>query len=249
MNLILQQTIYILSAIILSPFFPFLYLQGQYVRRKIGLLPDAQGERHGKFGAEKETVKLLVIGESTVAGLGARTHETALAGQFAKFLSQKIGKSVEWYVIGKNGVTAERTIIELVPNIPDEKFDYILAGVGGNDVLKLSSPFKWRHDMTKLLGILKAKNPAVTIFMTNAPAVHLSPVLPQPIKFLLGELSRMHDKNSQKFTAAMEKVYYFHRPTEITKGFFADGLHPSEQGYADWSQRMIEFFSNKYNFD
>ena len=227
---------------------PFLYLQGQYVRRKIGLLPDAQGARRGKFGTENETVKLLVIGESTVAGLGARTHETALAGQFAKFLSQKIGKSVEWYVIGKNGVTAKRTIEELVPQIPDEKFDYILAGVGGNDVLKLSSPFKWRRDMTKLLGILFEKSPDATIFMTNAPAVHLSPVLPHPIKFLLGELSRMHDKNSQEFTAKMKNVHYFHRPKEITDGFFADGLHPSEQGYADWSQRMIEFFSNKYQW-
>ena len=248
MNLKLQQTIYILSAIILLPFFPFLYLQGMYVRRKIGLLPDAQGNKRGKFGTYSETVKLLVIGESTVAGLGARTHENALAGQFAKFLSQKIGKSVEWYVIGKNGMTAERTIELLVPQIPDEKFDYILAGVGGNDVLKLSSPFKWRRDMTKLLEILKAKNPDVTIFMTNAPAVHLSPILPHPIKFLLGELSRMHDKNSQEFTAKIKKVYYFHRPNDLTVGFFADGLHPSEQGYADWSERMIEFFSNKYQF-
>jgi lysophospholipase L1-like esterase len=248
MNLILQQAIFILSGVIILPAAPFLYLQGQYVRRKIGLLPDAQGNKRGKSGSYEQTVKLLVIGESTVAGLGARTHETALAGQFAKCLSQKIGKSVEWYVIGKNGVTAKRTIEELVPQIPDEKFDYILAGVGGNDVLKLSSPFKWRRDMTKLLEILFEKSPDATIFMTNAPAVHLSPVLPQPIKFILGELSRLHDKNSQEFTSKMERVHYFHRPNEITVGFFADGIHPSEQGYTDWSQRMIEFFSQKYQF-
>ena len=129
MNLILQQAIFILSGVIILPAAPFLYLQGQYVRRKIGLLPDAQGDKHGKSGSYEQTVKLLVIGESTVAGLGARTHETALAGQFAKCLSQKIGKSVEWYVIGKNGVTAKRTIEELVPQIPDEKFDYILAAL------------------------------------------------------------------------------------------------------------------------
>lgn len=244
MNLIVLQAIYILSAVILAPFMPFLYLQGRYIRRKIGLLPDAEGARCGVAGDFEDTVKLLVIGESTVAGLGARTHETALAGQFARFLSEKIGKSVAWYVVGKSGVTAERTIKELVPQIPDEKFDYILAGVGGNDVLKLSSPFKWRRDMTRLLSILKEKNADVTIFMTNAPAVHLSPVLPHPIKFLLGELSRLHDKNSREFTAQMNKVHYFHRPSEITEGFFADGIHPSEKGYTDWSKRMIEFFSS-----
>ena len=249
MNLIIWQTIYILGSIFLIPFAPFLFLQGQYVRRKIGLLPDAQGEKRGTSGSGNEIAKMLVIGESTVAGLGARTHETALAGQFARFLSEKIGKKIEWHVIGKNGVTAQKTIELLVPQIPaNEKFDFIMLGGGGNDVLKLSSPRKWRRDAIKLLGIMREKYPEAVIFMTNAPAVHLSPVLPQPIKFILGNLSRLHDKNSQEFLPKMKKVYYFHRPDEITDGFFADGIHPSEKGYTDWSRRMIDFFTEKYGF-
>lgn len=248
MNLFLLQAIYILGVIAVLPIAPFLYLQGKRVRRKVGILPDAQGEKNGRFGAAKEIVKLLVLGESTVAGLGARTHETALAGQFAKFLSGKINKSVAWTAIGKNGVTAKRALIELIPQIPDEKYDYILLGLGGNDVLKLSSPFKWRRDMTELLNVMRKKNQAAVIFVTNAPAVHLSPVLPQPIKFILGNLSAMHDKNSQGFMSKMKNVCYFHRPDKITVGFFADGIHPSEQGYTDWSERMIEFFSQKYQW-
>lgn len=248
MNLIILQTIYILGGVILLPAMPFLFLQGQYVRRKIGVLPDAQGEKSGISGEGDETVKLLVIGESTVAGLGARTHENALAGQFARFLSGKINKKVEWHVIGKNGVTAQRTMELLVPQIPEgENFDYILLGVGGNDVLKLSSPRKWRRDATKLINFMREKYPQAVMFMTNAPAVHLSPVLPHPIKFLLGNLSKMHDRNSQEFIPKMQ-VFYFHRPDEVTEGFFADGIHPSEQGYADWSKRMIEFFEQKYGW-
>lgn len=249
MNLFIWQSIYILSAVLLVPAAPLLYLQGQYIRRKIGVLPDAQGDRDGKTGVFGETVKMLVIGESTVAGLGARTHETALAGQFARFLSEKIGKTIEWHVIGKNGVTAKRTIELLVPQIPKkEKYDYIMLGVGGNDVLKLSSPRKWRRDATRLIEIMREKYPDSVIFMTNAPAVHLSPVLPQPIKFILGNLSALHDKNSREFLPKMKNVFYFHRPDEVTEGFFADGIHPSEQGYTDWSKRMIEFFEQKYNF-
>jgi lysophospholipase L1-like esterase len=249
MNLIFWQTIYVLGGIFLLPFAPFLYLQGQYVRRKIGLLPDAKGAKRGISGSGNEIVKMLVIGESTVAGLGARTHETALAGQFANFLSAKIGRRVEWLVIGKNGVTAQKTIELLVPQIPTgEKFDYIMLGVGGNDVLKLSSPRKWRRDALELIEIMREKFPDAIIFMTNAPAVHLSPVLPQPIKFILGNLSALHDKNSREFLPKIKNVYYFHRPDDITEGFFADGIHPSEQGYTDWSRRMIDFFSEKYGF-
>jgi lysophospholipase L1-like esterase len=240
MNLVIWQAIYILSGIVILPFTPFLYLQGQYARRKIGRLPDAAGATAGKFGVGENAVKLLVIGESTVAGVGARTHENALGGQFARFLSRKIGKSVEWNVVGRSGITAKETIYELVPKIPQERFDYILLGLGGNDVLKLSSPRKWRRDMLKLLGILQRQNPGATFFLTNAPAIRLSPVLPNPIKYILGHLSALHDKNSREFTAKMEKVLYFPQPTETVEDFFADGIHPSEKGYALWSEKMIE---------
>ncbi len=248
MNLILWQTIYVLGGIIIVPFAPFLYLQGQYVRRKIGRLPDAGGETNGKFGAGEDSAKLLVLGESTAAGMGARTHETALGGQFARFLSAKIGKSVEWHVVGRSGITVKETIHELVPKIPDEKFDYVMLALCGNEVLKLRSPRAFRRDMKKLLSILQEKYPGATFFITNAPAVRLSPVLPFPIKFILGHLSALHDANAREFTAAMRRVFYFHQPSTVPADFFADGLHPSEKGYTDWSKSMIEFFTEKYQW-
>lgn len=246
MNLHIWQAIYILGGITILPLAPFLYLQGQYTRRKIGRLPDAEGETSGRSGEGAQSVKLLAIGESTVAGVGARTHETALTGQFAKHLSKKIGKRVEWFAVGRSGITAGETIYELVPKVPDERFDYIMVGLGGNDVLKLSSPRKWRRDMTRLLGILQEKNPGAKIFITNAPAVRLSPVLPQPIKFILGHLSALHDRNTKEFTGRMRDVFYFHQPTEVIEGFFADGLHPSEKGYDVWAEAILNFAIDNY---
>ena len=89
---------------------------------------------------------------STVAGLGARSHELALAGQFAKRLSEKISRPVEWSVLGKSGVTARQAIDVLLPQMPDDEFDYILVGLGGNDVLKISTPARWRNDMMDTMG-------------------------------------------------------------------------------------------------
>lgn len=248
MNLIIWQTIYVVGGVLLLPFAPFLYLQGQYVRRKIGRLPDASGETRGRFGTYHETAKLLILGESTAAGVGARTHETGLAGHFSRFLSAKIGKSIEWQVVARSGITVRETIRELVPQIPDEKFDFILLALCGNEVLKLRSPRTFRRDMQELLKILKEKNENAVFFMTNAPAVRLSPVLPFPIKPILGKLSAMHDANAREFTAEIEQVFYFHQPTEVPEDFFADGIHPSEKGYEVWSKRMLEFFTEKYGF-
>jgi lysophospholipase L1-like esterase len=248
-NLTRWQRKYLIGAAIVVPISPFLFLQGQFARWKVGVLPDAAGPNSGLVGDGGDPAKLFVIGESTVAGLGARTHEFALAGQFAKNLSQRIGRSVHWHVIGKNGVTARQTIEELVPRMPDEKFDYILVGLGGNDVLKLSSPVKWREDMTELLGILRSKHPEAVIFMSNCPMVKLSPAIPQPIRAILWELSKLHDANTREFTAEMKNVLYYPQPIDVDlQGFFADGIHPSERGYADWAAAMMRYFSENHEW-
>lgn len=249
MTLSRWQTIYIGTGIAILPIAPLLYLLGQYTRYKVGLLPEPEGPRTGISGSGDRPKQLLVIGESTVAGLGARTHELALAGQFAKYLSERIGGPVEWTVVGKNGVTAQRTIDELVPQVPDKTFDYILVGLGGNDVMKLSSPKTWRRSMIELLGILRERSPEAVVFITNCPMIKYSPAIPHPIKFLLWELSKLHDLNIKEFTTGMDRVFYYHQPSNFrVEGFFADGIHPSEQGYRDWSEAMVKFFRENYKW-
>ncbi|MEJ7622630.1 MAG: SGNH/GDSL hydrolase family protein [Pyrinomonadaceae bacterium] len=248
-NLTRWQRQFYAGAAVIAPLAPLLLLQGQITRWKVGILPDAAGDRSGFYGVGNDAARLFVIGESTVAGLGARNHEHALAGQFAKELGGHIGRPVAWQVIGKNGVTARRTIDELLPEMPDSDFDYILVGLGGNDVMKLTSPVKWRLDMTELLGILRDKNPEAVIFISNCPMIILSPIMPEPVKSILWKLSRMHDANIREFTANMDRVFYYPQPADVTlEGFFADGIHPSEKGYSDWTAAMMRYFSTQYKW-
>lgn len=248
-NLRRWQRQFLVGAGAIAPLAPFLLLQGQITRWKVGILPDAAGDRTGEYGEGDGAASLFVIGESTVAGLGARTHDRALAGQFARELSEHIGRPVEWHVVGKNGVTARRTIDELLPQMPDKQFDYILVGLGGNDVMKLSSPVKWRRDMTELLSMLRERNPGAVIFISNCPMIVYSPIMPEPVKTILWQLSRMHDANIREFTADMDRVFYYPQPADVQlDGFFADGIHPSEQGYADWSAAMMKYFTANHRW-
>lgn len=248
-NLRAWQRKYLIGAAAIAPLSPFLFLQGQITRWKVGILPDAEGERHGIAGSGEDPARLFVIGESTVAGLGARRHELALAGQFASRLSEHLARGVEWHVLGKNGVTARRTIDELIPQMPGEDFDYLLVGLGGNDVMKLSSPRTWRRDMLELLGILRKRNPRAVIFISNCPMIVLSPIMPEPIKSILWQLSQMHDANIREFTRDLDRVFYYPQPVDVElEGFFADGIHPSEQGYADWSAAMMKYFTENYEW-
>lgn len=250
MSLEKWQAKFLIAAAAIMPFAPLLYLQGQLTRRRVGVLPGAAGANTGVAGdGDGDPVDLFVIGESTIAGLGARTHELAFAGQFAGQLSKSLGQPVNWHVVGKNGVTARRTIDELLPQMPDESHDYILVGLGGNDVMKLSSPKKWRRDMIELLGLIREKNPEAVIFLSNCPMIKYSPAIPHPIRFLLWELSKMHDANIREFTADMPHVFYYPQPANVRlEGFFADGIHPSEQGYADWAAAMMDYFNQTHQW-
>ena len=226
-----------------------LFVQGGITRWKVGVLPDAAGAREGMAGIGDDPAKLWVMGESTVAGLGARDHEHALAGQFAKNLAAHLGRPVHWKVLGRNGVTARQAIDLLLPQMPDEPFDHILLGLGGNDVMKLSSPVKWRQDMRELLGLIRERQPDAVIFISNCPMIILSPVIPEPSKSLLWQLSRMHDANIKELTATMDRVFYFPQPVGVSlEGFFADGIHPSEKGYADWSDAMVNYFAANHKW-
>lgn len=242
MNLSSMQIRYIIGGIIVLPFAPFLYLQGKYVRRKVGRLPDAEGETVGKYGDYDETINLLAIGESTVAGVGAKTHNEALTGQFAKHLSHTTNKSVRWHALGTSGITIKRTLRELVPNFPVEKMDIIVVALGANDVFGLSSPHEFRRNLKILLEVLLEKYPDAKIFVANVPMVRDFIALPNPLRYILSRLAKLHHFNAIELISNLEKVVYFDDVKRVDDDFFSDGIHPSPKGYDLWSKAMVEFF-------
>ena len=242
------QTKYILGSLFVSPFFPFLYAQGKFVRYKVGRLPDAEGEIIGKFGESDEAVKIIALGESTVAGVGAKNHGEALTGQFAKHLSAKLNKTVHWHAIGESGINVEGTLERLVPNLPEENPDLILVALGGNDVFELSSPKKWRRNMSKLLGTLREKHPNTTILLANVPMVRDFIAMPNPLRYVLSRLAKLHHFNLQDLAANVENVYYYDDIKRVTDDFFSDGIHPSSYGYDIWAESMVEFLLKSLSF-
>ncbi len=243
MNVNQLQQKFIFNGILLAPFLPFLYLQGQYTRLKVGRLPDAQGEINGEVVGNAKVIRLLGIGESTIAGVGAKNHAEALTGQFAKHLSLETEKTVSWHVVGESGIKVDETIKRLVPKIPDINFDVILIGLGGNDVFQLSTPQKWRNGMKNLLDILREKFPTATIYLSNVPMVRDFTALPNPTRYILSRLAKMQQTNTLDFVTEYKNVYYYMPQGRFLAEHYSDGIHPSVLGYDLWAKEMVDYFT------
>ena len=77
---------------------PLLLPQAMWVKRTALRLPDAQQPWQGLVaapdGARERPLRLLLVGESTVAGVGVECQQQALVGQLASQLAEQLGRPV-----------------------------------------------------------------------------------------------------------------------------------------------------------
>jgi hypothetical protein len=77
-----------------APLMPLLAVQGRGVRRRMPRLPPAAGQVSGTVGGAGPPARLVVLGESTVAGIGAATQAEGLTGHLAAALARSTGRTI-----------------------------------------------------------------------------------------------------------------------------------------------------------
>ena len=141
-----------LATILTPPLLPLLLAQGRWIRKRTPRLPDAAGPLAGQVAGEGDPIKLIALGESTVAGVGAATHETGLTGQLARALSERSQwRSVDWVVAARSGINARKTLADLVPQLAGRHADVVLIALGVNDSIELRSARRWAKDLEQLI--------------------------------------------------------------------------------------------------
>lgn len=239
MNDFLLRTISDASALL----FPLLYVQGKITRKRTPRLEDAAGPTSGVIKANRENraIKLLVFGESTVAGMGVENHEVALAGLTAKALTEKTNRVVYWQAVGLSGVTAGRAIVELIPQVPKENFDLIVMAIGVNDTMRFTSPNAWKKQIATLIVNLRERVGDAPVLFSRLPRMEKFPSLPQPLRGVLGLRSRVLDRAAQRLAPTLSNVHYV--PFIIEGGaelFCEDKFHPSTIAYKQWGACLAE---------
>lgn len=221
---------------------PVLAAQGIRLRRTVPRLPEAAGPTCGEYDGDAPPLRLLVLGESTVAGVGAPDHEHALAGNTARALAQATGRAVQWRALGRNGATAASTRTELLDAATDVHADVVLMALGVNDTARLHGARRWRRDLRALIEAARARCGPVPVMLAGVPPMGHFPSLPWPTRAILGARARLLDTEARALTGTMAQVHYLPMPTELdahfSEYFCEDGFHPGPAGYAVWGQAL-----------
>eukprot|EP01036_Dinobryon_divergens_P040413 gene40413-53424_t len=117
---------------------PLLVAQALATRRRALVLPEAEGPRQGRLGAElAPALRLLVVGDSSAAGVGVGHQDHALAGHLTRSLQRLCGQALEWVLVARSGLTTE-TLLALLqeqPLLSAREGDVAVVVTGVNDVI------------------------------------------------------------------------------------------------------------------
>jgi lysophospholipase L1-like esterase len=249
----LQQIFYILGSILILPFLPVLIFIGKKVRNSVPKLPEASENITGSIVGNSSEIRLLTMGESTIAGVGVTDHKDGITGGIAKTLHESTKKTIHWQVLARNGYTAELVNLKLVPRIPDYPIDLIVIGLGGNETFQFNSPLTFKKHLILTIESIQKRQPHAKIVIANMPPVGEFPAFPWLIQKILGSLINLHGAVIRDVPQRFENVFYINEKItfkewlkRVDKGktatdFFSDGVHPSAMTYGLWGKEVGTF--------
>ena len=223
--------------------FPVILTQGLWVAWRATQMPEAEGPRTGTLGQGPD-LRVLIVGDSSAAGVGVRHQDEALAGQTVQRLARDF--TVHWQVIAKTGATAQDTVARL-ERAQARPFDIAITALGVNDSKNGVSSYAWRKNYAEVLCILKHRFEVRAITVCGLPPIHDFPLLPHPLKGVLTRRVRYFDQILQDIVAREDMATFLPMPSSLNPMDMAiDGFHPGPSIYAEWADHTAAVVHDQF---
>ena len=218
---------------------PLLLWQGARVRATALRLPEAAGERARQGGA----LRVLIVGDSSAAGVGAAHQDEALAGRLAQALATRLGEPVGWQVVAASGHRSVQALAQLEA-AELLAADVLITSLGVNDVVDQVAP----HDALAALDAIHAlarDRAGVRLSLhCAAPPMQAFPLLPQPLRWFFGRQAARFNVALASSVLNQPSRRVVHLPEPMRRNAAAlmaeDGFHPGPPGYALWAEALAD---------
>ena len=161
---------------------PVLLAQGAWLLKTIPRLPEPSGARTGTRG-DGPPLRLLVVGDSSGAGVGVETQDEALLGQTVQRLAERY--TVTYRLVARNGSTLPRTKGHLEKLAP-EPFDVAVTAIGINDIIGGQGDAAWMASYRDLVRLLRERFGVRHVVASGLPPIGRFPAIPNPLRWVLG---------------------------------------------------------------
>ena len=211
---------------------PLLVAQAIATRRRARVLPEADGPREGRLGASHgPALKLLIAGDSSAAGVGVAHQRHAVSGYLTRVLHERLDIPIEWALRARSGLTTLQ-LHELLKAEPAPPADVAVVISGVNDVIGQVPTRCAVRQREALASWLLSERRARHVLFAPLPPIHRFPLLPQPLRRVMGEDARRHDEALAHWAARRENVSHIGIALELDADVMAeDGFHPGEPVY------------------
>ena len=219
-----------------------LWLQGRWVRSRVPLLPEAEGERSGVRGSQQEpALSLLIAGDSAAAGVGTASQEQALLG---RLLDQLEGRfPVRYRLVAQTGWKTSE-VLDHLRALEPFPIDYAVLSIGVNDVTGGRSRSRFARELEELRLLLRETFGCHTILLSALPPVHRFPALPQPLRGLLGLRALAFTRTIERFCRDADGCVFVSAAESYRdlpqEAMASDGFHPGPQIYQLWASTLAE---------
>ena len=228
---------------------PLLIAQGRRVRATALKLPEAAGERHGIAGSGRVALRVLIVGDSSAAGVGVGTQDEAFAGQLAQALAERTGAAVGWQLVATSGHTAHDAARALA-NATLTGADLLVTALGVNDVVSQTRPAQFLRSLDEIHALAVTRAQITHSWHCGLPPMGTFPLLPQPLRWILGRDAAHLDNALGRHLAGQAGRLHLPLPEaprmpgkndSTPEGWMArDGFHPGLLGYRQWGRQVAE---------
>ena len=99
----------------------------------------------------------------------------------------------------------------------------------------------WLRLQAELFELLQTRFGLRRIYASGFPPVGQFPLLPHPLRWVLGRKARHHDTALQRLAAASDTVRHVPLTPSLSKSHMADdGFHPGPDIYREWGHDMAQ---------
>lgn len=194
----------------------------------------------GRVGAPLGPAQRVVwLGDSTAAGVGAVSRDGALPRQVA----ERLAEPTELRVLARSGARVRDVLEDQLPEVATLEPGFVMVSVGANDVTHGTSSADFTARYRRLLDHLPK---GARVVILGVPDMGAAPRLLQPLRALSGWKGRQLERALHQVATQRGLDYvdiggtgrsFRHDP----KRYFApDGYHPNDAGYGLWADAVVK---------